>query len=79
MKESQSSLTNINPLTIFLLCYPIDTLLALQSKNLKLIPACSMQLYSFFFFFFARYLYAPYFGIYLQDVQNRPIEAPAKI
>lgn len=37
------------------------------TDNSKLIPACSMQLYNFP----APYLYAPYFGIYLQDMQNR--------
>lgn len=37
------------------------------TDNSKLIPACSMQLYNFP----APYLYAPYFGIYLQDLQNR--------
>lgn len=36
MKESQSSLTNINPLTIFLLCYPIDTLLPSSPAEQKL-------------------------------------------
>lgn len=37
------------------------------ADNSKLIPACSMQLYNFP----APYLYAPYIGIYLQDMQNR--------
>lgn len=58
--NSSSKILSKNPENIH------DTTLHL-TDNSKLIPAFSMQLYNFP----APYLYAPYIGIYLQDIQNR--------
>lgn len=46
---------------------PDNTTFQQVTDNSKLTSACSMQLYNFP----VPYLYAPYLGIYLQDMQNR--------
>lgn len=55
--HSSSNISSINP----------DNTTFQLTDNSKLTPACSMQSYNFP----APYLYGPYFGIYLQDMQNR--------
>lgn len=55
--HSSSNISSINP----------DNTTLQLTDNSKLTPACSMQLYNFP----VPHLYAPYFGIYLQDMQNR--------
>lgn len=55
--HTSSNISSINP----------DNTTFQLTDNSKFTPSCSMQLYNFP----APYLYAPYFGIYLQDMQNR--------
>lgn len=68
ISEGQTDHLSLNSSSKILKLEKIDDTTTVQlTDNSKLIPACSLPLYNFP----VPYLYAPYIGIYLQDMQHR--------